>query len=138
GRRVAPAFVRRQPMTTSGELTLVAKYTSFVTTTQEILDTANRHQWAPATAEFIDMVRQGGSDNVREIGDVMALLGALQLRQTGGRKGQPLSKGSLKRVNLFAHGDNSGISLNGRVVQPKVDRRLPQIAEHAIVTMASG
>ena len=42
------------------ELTLVAKYTSFVTKAEDILERAAANQWAPATTEFIDIAKQGG------------------------------------------------------------------------------
>ena len=114
----------------ANELTLVAKYTSFVAKAQDILKTASAHQWAPATAEFIDIAKQGRSRDVREVGDVLGFLGGLQVQQSGGQKGKPLPPSSLQRVNLFAHGDRTGISLNGGVLQPKGD--------HADVTMADG
>ena len=114
------------------ELTLVAKYTSFVTKAEDILRAAAAKQWAPATTEFIDIAKQGGSTNIREVGDIIGFLGALQLRQAGAQKGKPLAASSLQRVNLFAHGTKTAISLNGRVLQPKSD------ATFANVTIASG
>ena len=114
------------------ELTLVAKYTSFVTKAEDILERAAANQWAPATTEFIDIAKQGGSTNIRQVGDILGFLGALQVRQSGGQKAEPRSASSLQRVNLFAHGTKTAISLNGRVLQPKSD------ATVAAVTIASG
>lgn len=114
------------------ELTLVAKYTSFVTKAEDILKAAGANQWAPATTELIDVAKQGGSTNIREVGDILGFLGALQVRQDGGQKGTPLPAASLQRVNLFAHGSKTVISLNGQVRQPKSN------ATFANVTIASG
>jgi hypothetical protein len=101
------------------ELSLVAKYTSFVKTAADILRFAQAKQWAPAEAEFLDVARQGGSANVRAVGDILGFLGALRTGLIGGQKGKPLPPSSLYRVNLFAHGTISKISLNGKVRQPK-------------------
>jgi hypothetical protein len=101
------------------ELTLVAKYESFVSKAQDILNAAAAKQWAPATTEFIDIAKQGGSTNVHEVGDFLGFLGALQVRQDGGQKRKPLPPSSLLRVNLFAHGTKTAISPSGSVKQPK-------------------
>jgi hypothetical protein len=114
------------------ELTLVAKYKSYVTTADDILRAAAAHQWAPSTSEFIDVAKQGRSTNIREVGDIHGFIGALQVQQSGGQKGSPLPASSLQRVNLFAHGAPSGISLNGSVRQSKSG------AVHPSVSMASG
>ena len=74
------------------ELTLVAKYTSFVSRAEDILRAAAAKQWAPATTELIDVAKQGGWTNIREgRRHSSAFWRAVQVRQAGGQKGKPLA-----------------------------------------------
>jgi hypothetical protein len=114
------------------ELTLLAKYTSFVTQPDKILAKSEVGQWAPSTTEFKDIARQGNAKTIREVGDVFDVLDALQTRQVGAKRGETRKPKSLERVNIFAHGDSTAISLNGRVLQPKASAAI------AVVTMADG
>lgn len=113
------------------ELTLVAKYDSFVVKAADILQAAVRGQWSPGTTEFIDIAKQGGSTKIFQVGDVTHFLAALQLNQDPAGKNPkppPRQPRSLGRVNLFAHSDGGRISLHGSIRQPRGDSYLPDVS----------
>ena len=71
------------------EVTLIAKYRSYLVKADDILREAKLHHWAPATTEFTDTARQGVSTNVFEVGSAQEFLNAIQIVQEGGQRGQP-------------------------------------------------
>ncbi len=102
------------------EVTLVAKFEAYVEKAKDILEEAKAGRWSPSTTTFLDVAHQGGIryEDMREIGDVMSFLAAIQTRQGGGQIGKPRPERSVTRVNIFAHGDGKTIYLKGTVRQP--------------------
>lgn len=95
------------------ELTLVGNYASFVKEAAHILEHAERGLWSPATMEFKDIAKQGGT-NPTMVSDLMNFLDTLIYRDPA-RKEQPRPQGSLKRVNLITHANPEKISLKGTI-----------------------